>query len=103
MERFETHLALAEIMNFVKSCNAYINEKEPWKLTGKQQQKVLYSSADALRLSAILLSPFIPGAGKKMLDQLGVGSFGKSDLQFNKLKAGTKTKRGEVLFKKIEK
>ncbi|MBI4044572.1 MAG: methionine--tRNA ligase [Candidatus Diapherotrites archaeon] len=102
MERFETHLALAEIMNFVKACNAYINEKEPWKLTGKQQ-KVLYSAADSLRMAAILLSPFVPRAAGKMLEQLGAGPFGKNDLQFNKLKAGTKTKRGEVLFKKTEK
>lgn len=103
MERFETHLALAEIMNFVKSCNAYINEKEPWKLTGARQQKVLYSVADSLRLSGILLSPFIPNASKKMLEQLGVDSIGKNDLQFNKLKTGARINRGEVLFKKIDK
>lgn len=102
MERFETHLALSEIMNFVKACNAFVNEKEPWKLTGARQEKVLYSLADSLRLSAVLLSPFIPQTSVKILAQLGVKNSGKKDLQFNALFAGTKIARGEVLFKKIE-
>ncbi len=102
MSRFEVHLALAEIMNFVKACNAFVNEKEPWKLSGARQQKVLYSLADSLRLTAILLSPFIPSTSEKILCQLGAEKFSKADLQFNKLKAGTKVLRGEVLFKKIE-
>ena len=102
MERFEVHLALAEIMNFVKACNAFVNEKEPWKLSGARQEKVLYSLADSLRLTAVLLSPFIPTTSEKILAQLGAQKFSKADLQFNRLKAGTKISRGEVLFKKIE-
>lgn len=101
MERYELHLALAETMNFVKACNAYVNEKEPWKLSGARQEKVLYSLADSLRLTSILLSPFIPLTSQKILEQLGVNGFSKDDLQFNRLKEGTKTKRGEVLFRKI--
>ena len=102
MSRFELHLALSEIMNFVKACNAFVNEKEPWKLTGERQEKVLYSLADSLRLCAVLLSAFVPSTSKKILGQLGVEKIGTDSLEFNQLKVGTKISRAEVLFKKIE-
>lgn len=105
MEKLELHLTLGEIFAFVKSCNAFINEKEPWKLAGQKEKEldvVLYSLADSLRVISILLSPFMPETSGKINTQLGVKSGTLADCKFGLLKAGTKVKKGEVLFRKIE-
>ncbi len=102
MEKFELHHALAEIFSFAGSCNQFINEKEPWKLDGKEKDAVLYSLADSLRIISILLQPFIPETSKKINQQFGVNQGLIADCEFNKFKAGTKVKKGEILFRKIE-
>ena len=102
MEKHEPHHAIAEIFSFAGACNQFINEKEPWKLKGKQKEAVLYSLADSLRIIAILIQPFIPTTAEKINQQLGVKAGLLSDCEFNKLKAGTKVKKGGILFKKIE-
>ncbi|MFH1224607.1 MAG: methionine--tRNA ligase [Candidatus Diapherotrites archaeon] len=104
MQALELHLALGEIFAFVKSCNAFINEKEPWKLAGKDENaldNVLYSLADSLRIISILLSAFMPEASEKINSQLGVKAGTLADCKFGLLKAGTKVKKGAVLFAKI--
>ncbi len=102
MEELELHHALAEIFSFVSACNRFINEKEPWKLKGKQLEAVLYSLADSIRVISILLQPFMPATSEKINAQLGVKAGLLKDCEFNKLKPGTKVKKGKVLFKKIE-
>lgn len=102
MERNEFHSALAEIFSFISACNKYINDKEPWKLKGKELDNVLYSLADSLRIISILISPFIPASSEKINKQLGVKEGLLKDCKFNLLKAGTKARKGEILFKKIE-
>ena len=102
MQSLELHHALGEIFSFVSACNQFINEKEPWKLDGKKQEAVLYSLADSLRIIAILLQPFIPETSEKINLQLGVKRGKLKDCEFNLLKIGTKVKKGEILFKKIE-
>ena len=102
MEKHELHHAIAEIFSFAGACNQFINEKEPWKLEGKKKEAVLYSLADSLRIIAILIQPFIPETAEKINVQLGVKAGLLADCGFNKLKPGTKVKKGEILFKKIE-
>jgi len=102
MKDLELHHALAEIFSFVTSCNQFINEKEPWKLKGKELDAVLYSLADSIRILSTLLSPFIPETSERINKQLGVKPGLLKDCKFNLLKEGTKVKKGEVLFKKVE-
>ena len=102
MENLELHHALAGIFSFAGSCNQFINEKEPWKLKGKELEQVLYSLADSIRIISILLSPFIPETREKINSQLGVKAGLLKDCKFGLLKAGIKVKKGEILFKKIE-
>ena len=101
MEKLELHHALSEVFAFVSACNQFINEKEPWKMEGEARDNVLYSLADSLRIIAILLQPFIPETSEKINAQLGVKLGSIAACKFNKLKAGTKVKKAEILFKKI--
>ncbi len=102
MEKNEFHSALAEIFSFISACNKYINEKEPWRLKGKEFDSVIYSLADSIRIISILLSPFIPASSEKISKQLGIKAGLLKDCKFGLLKPGTKVKKGEILFKKIE-
>ncbi len=55
--------------------NRYFAGQEPWKL-GKTDparlRRVLYVTAEMLRIIAILCQPFIPEAAARLLDLLGV-------------------------------
>ncbi|MDO8627351.1 MAG: methionine--tRNA ligase [Candidatus Diapherotrites archaeon] len=102
MENLELHLALAEIWQFVNSCNKYVNEKEPWKLQGKDLDNVLYSLADSIRVLAIILQAFIPSTSEKIFQQLGIPTQDFSKLKFGLLEPGTQTKKEGILFTKLD-
>ncbi len=101
MGKLELHFALGEIFSFIAHCNAYVNEKQPWKLSGAELNNVLYSLADSLRITAILLQPFIPETAEKISSQLGIKLGNLEDCRFGLLRAGTKTNKAEILFRKI--
>lgn len=101
MEKFEFHNALNEIFYFTAQCNAFVNEKQPWKQQGKDLEETLYSLADSIRIISILISPFMPSTSEKINEQLGVKSGLIADCKFNLLKAGTQAIKGKVLFEKI--
>ncbi len=101
MDKFEFHNALAEIWNFIRACNKYINEKEPWKLEGKELQDILYTLVDSLRIVSILISPFIPATSGEINEQLGLKPGTLKDVGFGLLKGG-EIKKGEHLFNKVK-
>lgn len=98
-ERYDVNGALNEIWAFVRSVNKYINDKEPWKLTGKALSKVLNNALEALRILSILLYPFIPSSAEKISTQLGLKIGVVDDCKIGKFTG--KVKRGENLFDKI--
>ena len=99
MDGFDTYLGLSIIWEFVKESNRYVTEKEPWKLKGEELGTVLYNLLEAIRIIAILVSPFIPHTSNKILSQLGVEHGKLSDCRFTKI--NYKPKKGDPLFKKI--
>ena len=100
MEKLELHKALNEIMDFVRFCNKYINDKEPWKLKGKELENVLYNLLEACRIISILLYPFLPSTSKEIANQLGTKISSIKDCKFRKSFV-EKIKRGNYLFKKV--
>ncbi len=101
MEDLELHNALNEIMDFVRACNKYVNDKKPWALSGDELSEVLYNLLESLRVAAILLYPFIPQTSEKIAEKLGTRITGLDDCMFRN-EFGEKTTKGEHLFKKIE-
>jgi methionyl-tRNA synthetase len=101
MENFELHNALSEIWNFIRACNRYINEKEPWNLKGDELKDILYSLSDSLRIISILVSPFIPATAEKINEQLSIKAGTLKDIKFGLLKGGT-IKKGTYLFEKVK-
>ena len=77
LERWDIGGALGTIWGFVRRTNQYIERSEPWQLARQAGQEsrldtVLYTGAEATRVLAILLAPFIPSASNSMLSQLGL-------------------------------
>ena len=68
---------LKDIWKFISRMNKYIDECEPWKLSKDENQKdrlstVMYNLVDSLYKIAVVISPFMPETGQKMIDQLGL-------------------------------
>jgi methionyl-tRNA synthetase len=109
MEKNEFHTALAEIWDSARATNGHIEALAPWKLAkqGKTEEVagVLYQAAEALRIIAVLLSPFIPSSSRKILEQLGIPDCPVSlenARTWEYIKAGTRVQKGSVLFQKID-
>jgi len=75
MEQQTFHEALEEVWRVIRAANGYIDRQAPWALARTDQARmgtVLRVLADALRVIATVLQPFMPESMGKMLDQLGV-------------------------------
>ena len=58
----------------IRAANAYIDHEAPWALRRTdtpRMEAVLRVLADALRVIATVLQPFMPDSMARMLDQLG--------------------------------
>jgi methionyl-tRNA synthetase len=83
LEAWEIGNALHGIWNFVRRTNQYLEQGEPWRLARQPGQEaqlntVLYSAAEAMRLLAIYLAPFMPTASDRIMSQLGLGPVGEA-------------------------
>jgi methionyl-tRNA synthetase len=75
LDRQAFHEALEEVWKLVRAANGYIDRQAPWALRRTDPARmasVLRNLADALRVVATVLQPFMPGSMARMLDQLGV-------------------------------
>ena len=93
--------AIEIILQFVRSINKYIETKAPWKLAKEEPKiagKVLFTAAEALRVSAILLSPIMPNRTQTVLETLGAT---ESGLDWGGLTSGIEVKLHDPLFPRI--
>ena len=104
------HKALIAIWDFISVTNKYIVECEPWKLAQdaackERLAKVVYNLLEALRVIAILISPFMPGSAQKIADQLGItdaASQGFSSIRlWGGIAPGRSLNRADALFPRV--
>lgn len=78
MKEFQYSEALGAIIDFASLVNKRFNDAAPWNLKKEnkiaQMNAALHEAASAVRLIAILLTPFMPNLSAKLLDILNVGS-----------------------------
>lgn len=103
METFQWHKAVSRIWSFIRMCNKYINETEPWRRKDepKRLATILYTLAECLRIISIYVSPFMPQTAEKIAHQLGQDTGTFADAKFRTHTKGT-LEKPEILFKKIE-
>jgi methionyl-tRNA synthetase len=110
-EDLALHKALMAIWEFINVTNKYIVEREPWTLARDPANQarlasILYNLLESLRVIAVLVTPFMPGSAKKIMDQIGIadmtGQNFDSIRRWGGLPAGSTLKREESLFPRVE-
>ena len=96
------------VINLSFKANKYFNDLEPWSLKKSNTERmntILYTVLNQIRSISILLNPIMPISTNKILNSLGINENQKNlkNLEDHKfLKPGSKIKKTDILFKKIE-
>ena len=82
MDGFQFSNALSEVFRLLDRANKYIDETTPWILAKSEETKprllqVMKNLCEAIRISAVLITPFMPDSSKAILDLLNVASEGR--------------------------
>jgi methionyl-tRNA synthetase len=108
MEALDFSDALVAIWGFISRANQYLERTSPWLLARDEAQKprlaaVLNTAAEAVRLIAYLVQPFMPTTADRIGAQLGFQLDAKSDWsRWGSLPAGTHVGTVEPLFPRID-
>ena len=111
MDKLRVADAVSEIFVLLKRCNKYIDETEPWVLAKDEAKKdrlatVLYNLIEGIRISANLLTAFMPETAEKVLAQIKAESLtdiDALDAGFGQYRSGTKvTDAPEILFQRLD-
>src|SRR5574344_13175 len=108
MDELQIGVAIDNIIDLLKQCNKYIDISKPWELAKDEKSKerlgtVLYNLLDAIRVSSILLEPFIPNTSKTILEELNTKQTNFNTLNYGSLETGIHLLEPKVIFARIEK
>ncbi|MBW2986828.1 methionine--tRNA ligase [Candidatus Woesearchaeota archaeon] len=103
MLKYEWNKAVDKIWGFIRACNKYINDTEPWKLKEDKERlgTIIYTLVECLRIISIYASPIIPATAEKIAKQIGQKPGTFADIGFRKTTKG-KVSKSEILFQKFE-
>ena len=110
MDGFAPQNALTEVFRLISRANKYIDETAPWVLAKDESNRarlasVMYHLLEAIRVAAILLTPFIPDSCRKIFDQIGAGEAETGWDQagtYGVLPVNALVTKGETLFPRID-
>ena len=101
--------AISDIFNLLARCNKYIDETMPWALAKDPDSisrlaTVLYNLLESIRISAVLLEPFLPVTSEKILNQLNTQKRDIESVQtFGQLENGIHViEKPEILFQRLD-
>jgi len=110
MDSYSFDEALKEVWALVRRGNKYIDETMPWKL-GKEKNAerldpVLYTLCEMLRMTAVMIAPFMPHTAAELFAQLGFegdpSTLCLDSLEWGQIPAGCKVNKMDVLFPRID-
>ncbi len=111
MELYDVAKALAALNNHISFCNGYLERQRPWELAKDESQQdrlaaVMYHVVESCAHAAILLSPIVPSASAKIIQQLQAEELTShlklSDCQWGILPTGHQTGKPKPVFPRIE-
>lgn len=107
-DEMKWHVLIEETMQFIRATNRYFESSAPWALVKTNREKaaeVLRNCVEALRFSAIVLYPIMPGKMTDLLTRIGEpiqvftlerhGAWGQ-------VRTGARMKKGDALFPRLE-
>ena len=102
IEQMKVNEAIELILQFIRSVNKYLEIMAPGKLVQSDKEsagKVLFSAAEALRVSSLLLSPVMPDKTSIILKTFCAE---KTSVKWGELTPNKTIKKHEVLFPRID-
>ncbi len=78
------NIILDHVWDIIRAANNHIAQKEPWRLAKDNQEElkvIMFNVWNYLRLTAVLLYPFMPDTSEKIWKQLGLKSILKETEQ----------------------
>jgi methionyl-tRNA synthetase len=104
-DQVELTRALEESWKLVRRLNQYVEESRPWDLAKDESaaaklDQVLYSLAEGLRVTTLLLYPHVPETADKLLAALGED--GRALAEFGSRGGGQRVEKLAPLFPKVE-
>ena len=110
MEKFAFQDALTEVFALIGRANKYIDETAPWVLAKDEGNKprlarIMYDLLESIRISAVLLTPFMPDTCGKIFTQIGAGAEVQtwaSAARWGALPADAAVVKGDNLFPRID-
>jgi methionyl-tRNA synthetase len=109
MEESAFSRALEAVWRFLTQINGYVVAKEPWKVRKEEGpssrlSKILYAAAEGVRLSAVLLSPFVPATSRRIFETLGLPAADPrlEDLEWGRLPTGARMPESGPLFPRAD-
>jgi len=100
--------ALADLWRLVGAVNKYIDESEPWTLAKNGERErlgtVMYHIFEALRIVGLLVYPFLPRTGERILRQLGhdASRLSFADTVWGGTRPQTRVEPAEPLFPRLD-
>lgn len=110
MDSYHFSSALAEVFKVISRANKYIDETMPWILAKDESKSarlatVLYNLLEVIRITSVLLSPFMPSTMPKVWNQIGADEGAvkwESIYSFGVLNDEVTVKKSDVLFPRID-
>ncbi|MEK6250874.1 MAG: methionine--tRNA ligase [Actinomycetota bacterium] len=105
LDAAELSLALEVIWKLVRRLNQYVEESRPWDLAKEEAgaerlDSVLYNLAEGLRVTTLLLHPYLPDSSVRLLDALD--ERGRELAELGSRKGGQRIEKLPPLFPKAE-
>ena len=107
---FQFNRALEALWALISEANKYVERCKPWTLAKDPAQRarlgaVMYNLADAVRITALLLEPFMPSTAESIRKQMAMEKPAgdvRGHLAWGGQPAGAKIAKGTPLFPRIE-
>ncbi|CUS24507.1 LAQU0S17e00474g1_1 [Lachancea quebecensis] len=107
MQQLETRAALKLLWDVIGKANVFVQVSTPWLKSGKEQDLIIFTAIEIVRLTSILAQPIIPTLSNAFLDRIGVDKDSRdlscthlgADLLYGK---GSNDKAREVPIKKVK-
>ena len=111
MEEMQFSVALSSIWQLISRTNKYIEETEPWILAREEEKRnrlgnVMAHLVESIRISAVMLQPFLTEAPKEIFKQLGITDQSLQEwdsiYHLGNIEEGTKIEKGKPIFPRLE-
>jgi methionyl-tRNA synthetase len=112
MENLAFSRALESVWELLSATNRYLNESAPWALIEHDENRprlatILYTSAEVIRISTVLLAPVLPESCRRVWEQFGIKSPLKAqridELKWGGLPVGSELGELKPIFPRIDK